>query len=189
MPDQDKTGRLLVVSGPSGSGKTTLCREAIKQTDAQLSISATTRPQGKNEIDGKDYFFLSEQDFLKKAEDGGFLEHARVFGNYYGTPAQAVGQKIDRGQTVVLEIDVQGAAQVFAKFPGAIGILVLPPDEKELKRRLVQRGRDSDDVINIRYRKAQQEVEQARADGHFEHTIVNDELETAIRELIAIINN
>jgi len=188
MPNTENAGRLFVVSGPSGSGKSTLCREAVKRTDAQLSISATTRLRGKNEIDGKDYFFLAEKDFLQKVDEGEFLEHARVFGNYYGTPAQAVRQQLDQGRNVVLEIDVQGAAQVFASRPNAVGILVLSPDSEELKRRLTHRGRDSTDVIEKRLQKAQQEVEQAQADGHYKHTIVNDKLETAIQELVALFN-
>ena len=186
MPNTENAGRLFVVSGPSGSGKTTLCREAVKRTDAQLSISATTRLRGKNEVDGKDYFFLTEKDFLEKVDEGEFLEHARVFENYYGTPAQAVRQQLDQGRDVVLEIDVQGAMQVFARRPDAVGILVLPPDNGELERRLTQRGRDSTDVIERRLQKAQQEVEQAQADGHYQHTIVNDKLEKAIQELVSL---
>jgi guanylate kinase len=176
-------GRLFVVSGPSGSGKSTLCRAAVARTQARLSISATTRPRGKDEVEGKDYYFLSEKEFTAKVKAGDFLEHARVFDHYYGTPAGPVKQMLAAGETVVLEIDVQGAAQVFKNMPEAIGILILPPDMEELCGRLCRRGRDDESTINKRLSKAQWEIEQARAHGQYRHTIVNDDLNEAIAEL------
>ena len=181
------TGRLFVVSGPSGSGKSTLSREAIKRTMAQLSVSATTRKPGQSEIDGKDYYFLSEKEFKDKIEAGEFLEYARVFDHYYGTPASPVMEKLKEGKTIVLEIDVQGAAQVFQKHPEALGILVLPPDDEELKRRLLGRGRDDEDTIKKRLANAQWEIEQAQKTLNYKYTIINDNLDKAIEEIVALI--
>ena len=180
-------GRLFVVSGPSGSGKSTLCRAAVAATDAVLSVSATTRPQSNTEIDGKDYFFLSQDEFKRKIEHNEFLEYAEVFGHYYGTPASAVHELLSQGRTVILEIDVQGAQQVFARFDEAIGVLVLPPGKDELRRRLCSRGRDDEATIERRLNKAQHEIDTARNDSHYTHHIVNDDLEEATEKLIKLI--
>ncbi|MBN2377317.1 MAG: guanylate kinase [Sedimentisphaerales bacterium] len=183
----DNVGRLFVISGPSGSGKSTLTRAAIKRTGAYLSVSATTRQAGANEQDGKDYFFLTNEEFEKKIQEDQFLEYARVFDHYYGTPAENVKEKLAQGRTVLLEIDVQGAVQVFEKFPDAIGILVLPPDSVELRGRLENRKRDKSEVIEKRLKKAQWEIEQARSGGRYKHTIVNDDLHEAIEKLVNLI--
>jgi len=182
-------GRLFVVSGPSGSGKSTLSREAARQTGTYLSISATTRPPGQSEVDGKDYSFLSKEEFIEKINQNEFLEYAEVFSHYYGTPAPAVRQKLESGQTVVLEIDVQGAKQVFSCYPKAIGILIVPPSRQELGRRLNRRGRDDLVTVKKRLEKAQWEIDQAKVDEHFKHTIVNDDLEQAVEKLGAIIGS
>lgn len=181
-------GRLIIISGPSGSGKSTLCRKAIPRSRAVLSISATTRPRGEQEEEGKDYYFLSKAEFQEKIRTGEFLEYAEVFGHYYGTPEQAVKEKLKEGKTVVLEIDVQGAAQVFEKFPQAEGILILPPTMDELKIRLLQRRRDDDQIIQARLEKAQWEIDQARSSGHYKHEIINDDLSLSIDRLTAILN-
>lgn len=176
-----------MVSGPSGSGKSTLCREALKRTAAVLSVSATTRPAGAHEVEGEDYYFLSEKEFLRRAQAGEFLEHARVFDHYYGTPAQPVMEQIEQGSTVVLEIDVQGAAQVFEKLSEAKGILILPPNDEELRRRLCGRGRDDAQTIAKRLAKAKAEIEQARASGRYEYTIINDDFDKALEQMVQII--
>jgi len=186
LSDKPK-GKLFVVSGPSGSGKTTLCRAASAKTGAHLSVSATTRPQNEKEIAAKDYYFLTEQEFLSKIDKDEFLEYARVFDNYYGTPAEPVRGQLAQGQVVVLEIDVQGAAQVFAKFPEAIGILVLPPEQEELQRRLSHRGRDDRKVIENRLAQSQKEINQARTGGRYQYTIVNDDLNQAVDTLVGLI--
>ena len=183
------TGKFFVVSGPSGSGKSTLSRRAVERAGVALSISATTRPRRETEVQGKDYYFITEEEFTAKIEAGEFLEYARVFDHYYGTPASKVVEKLQAGQNVVLEIDVQGAMQVFEKFAEACGILVLPPSEAELRRRLQQRGQDSPDVIEKRLAKAQWEIEQARTSGRYEYTIVNDDLEDSIQELARIVGS
>jgi guanylate kinase len=185
--DQSRKGKLFVVSGPSGSGKSTLCREAARRTGAALSISATTRPRRETEVEGKDYYFLTEEEFGAQIDAGEFLEYARVFDHYYGTPAGKIQEKLLAGQNVVLEIDVQGAMQVFARYNQACGILVLPPVEAELTRRLQQRGQDSTKNMEKRLAKAQWEIEQAHKCGRYEYTIINDDLEEAIQELAQII--
>ena len=115
MTDKE-TGKFFVVSGPSGSGKSTLCMEAVKRTGIELSISATTRPRRESEIEGKDYYFLTEEEFSRKIDVGEFLEYAKVFDHYYGTPAGKIQEKLQAGKNIVLEIDVQGAMQVFEKY-------------------------------------------------------------------------
>ena len=182
-----KNGRLFVISGPSGCGKSTLCREVLRRTEARLSISATTRPRSKNETDGVDYYFLSEKEFEGKIDADEFLEYARVFENYYGTPAQPVMEQLKNGQTIILEIDVQGAMQVFSRFPETIGILVLPPNREILQQRLSRRGRDDEDTIRKRLTKAEWEIEQAQSSKNFKYMVVNDDLDEAIEKMVRII--
>lgn len=183
----ERKGRLFVISGPSGSGKSTLSREAIKRTEARLSVSATTRPRSDKEVEGKDYYFLSEEEFINKIKAEEFLEYAHVFGHYYGTPGSVVRNMLSQGHTVVLEIDVQGAAEVFKRFDSAVGILVLPPDDEELRRRLVSRARDDEETIAKRLAKAQWEIKQAQAGGRYQHTVTNDDLNQAIEAVVRLI--
>ncbi|MBN2212506.1 MAG: guanylate kinase [Sedimentisphaerales bacterium] len=177
------TGQLFVVSGPSGSGKSTLCRAVVGGDDVYLSVSATTRPRGKEEVDGLDYFFVTEEEFRRKIEAGELLEYARIFEHYYGTPMESVLHHLHAGRNVILEIDVQGAVQVFRRYPQAVGILVLPPDDQALRERLLRRGRDDEASINKRLAQAQTEIEQAQKEKHYRHIIVNDDLEQAVAEL------
>ena len=183
----NQRGRLFVVSGPSGAGKSTLCREVLKVTDARVSVSATTRPRTDQEVGGEDYVFLTEEQFRAQIADGEFLEYALVFGNYYGTPAGPVREMLDAGRTVILEIDVQGAAQVFAKTPEAIGVFVLPPNDEELRRRLSHRGRDETETIEKRLAKAAYETETAQQDGHYRHFVVNDDLQATVDKMKRLI--
>jgi len=182
-------GTLFVVSGPSGAGKSTLCRRGVVNTGVSLSISAKTRPAGGEEVNGQDYYFLSRTEFEKKIADGAFLEYARVFDHYYGTPAEPVLEELKAGRDVILEIDVQGAAQVFAKFPEAVGIFILPPGEAELRNRLRQRGRDDQATMVKRLAQAQWEIEQARQNGRYRYSVVNDDLAAAVREMTEIIES
>jgi len=186
MTDKE-TGKFFVVSGPSGSGKSTLCMETVKRTGIELSISATTRPRRETEVEGRDYYFLTEEEFSRKIDAGEFLEYAKVFDHYYGTPAGKIQEKLQAGKNTVLEIDVQGAMQVFEKYDQACGILVLPPGEAELRRRLQQRGQDISENREKRLAKAQWEIEQAQKCGRYEYTIINDDLEEAIRQLTQIV--
>jgi len=182
-----KGAGLFVVSGPSGSGKSTLCRAVVDQAGARLSISATTRKRAGNEVDGRDYYFMDEDEFLAKARAGGFLEYAKVFDHYYGTPAEPVLKMLEQGRNVVLEIDVQGAMQVFEKFPEAVGILVVPPSRDELRRRLQSRRRDDERTIENRLAKGQWEIDQACACDRYRYTIVNDDMSRAAEEMKRLI--
>jgi len=185
--DKSQKGKLFVVSGPSGSGKSTLVRLAVSKTGVQLSVSATTRPRGEKETDGKDYYFMDKKEFEKKIEAGEFLEYAVVFDHYYGTPAGPVTELLENGKTVVLEIDIQGALQVFQRVSEAEGVLILPPNDKELRRRLESRGRDDAETINKRLAKAQWEIEQAVASGNYDYVVVNDDLDESTKEISQIL--
>ena len=189
MDEQKKySGKLFVISGPSGSGKSSLCRLAIPQTSVRLSVSATTRYRSNGEVDGKEYHFLTREEFEKKIQAQEFLEYAEVFGNYYGTPARDVEKWLEQGQNVVLEIDVQGALQVFKNHPDAIGIFILPPNAEELEKRLRCRGREDEQIIQKRLQKAQWEIEQAHDCPQYTHKVVNDRLDEAVKQLVKILN-
>ena len=162
-----RTGILYLVSGPSGSGKTTLCRQLARNGEAHYSVSCTTRPPRPGEVDGRDYNFLSREDFERDIAAGEFLEHAEVHGNHYGTLCSEVLGFIDRGKDVVMDIDVQGAAQVRASGDPAIqkalvDLFVMPPSEEELHERLANRATDAEDVIALRMKNALEEMEHWR---------------------------
>lgn len=158
-----RTGILLLVSGPSGSGKTTLCRRLADEDEAHYSISCTTRAPREGEIDGKDYHFLSKDDFKSRIDAGEFLEHAEVHGNYYGTLKSEVLDYLAKGTDVVMDIDVQGANQV-RSCPDSqiktamIDLFVMPPSEEELRARLTGRGTDAEEVIALRMNNALEEM-------------------------------
>ena len=158
-----RTGILLVVSGPSGSGKTTLCRQLADQGEAHYSVSCTTRAPRAGERDGVDYHFLTRELFETRLASGDFLEHAEVHGNRYGTLKSEVAGPLAEGRDVVMDIDVQGAAQVRACEDGAIrlafvDLFVMPADEEELRARLTGRATDSEETINLRMRNALAEI-------------------------------
>jgi guanylate kinase len=158
-----RSGILLLVSGPSGSGKSTLCRRLEEEGEVAFSVSCTTRDPRKGEVDGSDYYFLSREDFLGKVEAGDFIEHAEVHGNYYGTLRSEVVERLEKGVDVVMDIDVQGAAQVRASEDvliqkSLVDLFVMPPSEKELAARLTGRGTDSEEVISLRLRNAIEEM-------------------------------
>jgi guanylate kinase len=182
------TGLLLVISGPSGAGKTTIARQVEERLGGVFSISATTRPRAAGDVDGRDYWFITEDEFKRRIAAGEFLEHAVVFGRHsYGTPRQPVEQALAAGRLMILEIDVQGGLQVKAAMPEAMMIFVLPPNDAELMRRLRDRKRDSDEAIGRRFEEAQREIQTARAAGAYEAFIVNDDLERAVREACALV--
>lgn len=154
---------LLVVSGPSGSGKTTLCRRLADAGEVSYSTSCTTRAPRPGERDGHDYHFLTKDEFRRRIDAGDFIEHAEVHGNFYGSLRSEIVGRLDRGQDVVMDIDVQGAAQVRACADPAIrrafvDLFVMPPDEAELRARLTGRGTDSEEVIALRMRNALEEM-------------------------------
>jgi len=177
--------RLFVISAPSGAGKTSLVRELMaREPGLRFSISCTTRPQRNGEVDGKDYFFVSQASFRSMIADGAFLEHARVFDHFYGTPRSQVESLLGDGYGVVLEIDWQGARQVRAAMPDSVGIFILPPSRAELERRLRSRGTDSEDVIRRRLADAATDISHW---SEFQYVVVNDEFPAARQALLDIV--
>ena len=186
MKDSDSQGKLVIISGPSGVGKSTICKEVVKRLDAFLSVSATTRARSESEQDGRDYVFLTPENFQAKLREGNFLEYANVFGNYYGTPKQPVDDALAAGRIAILEIDVQGAVQVKKVRPEAKTIFILPPHKKDLQKRIDGRGRGEDEVTKKR-RLDTAGSEIAAAWQHYDHMVVNDDLNQAVDEVIDII--
>jgi guanylate kinase len=179
------TGTLYILSAPSGAGKTSLLK-ALREQDGELhvSISHTTRPMRPGEEDGVHYHFVDQASFLAKVARGDFLEHAEVFGNYYGTDEASVRAQLDAGQDTVLEIDWQGAQQVRKRFPDAVSVFILPPSPEALHERLSNRGQDSEEVIQGRMREAVSEMSHY---AEFDYLVINDDFEQALRELAALV--
>lgn len=178
-------GNLFVISGPSGSGKGTVCKELFRGlSDLKLSISATTRKPRDGEKDGVDYYFLSRPEFESMITGDKLLEWADVYGNYYGTPVEPVMEAINRGNDVILEIDVQGAFQVRKKIPGCVLIFLIPPSRALLEQRLRNRATDSDGEIERRLQWAEREIAQVYK---YDYLVINDEVERAARKVSAII--
>ena len=180
-------GNLFVVAAPSGAGKSSLVK-ALLELDAKLavSISHTSRGPRGQEQHGREYWFISPDEFRAKAERGEFFEWAQVHGNLYGTSRRAIEQRLAGGEDVVLEIDWQGALQIKQLFAHAVLIFILPPNWQELLQRLQRRGEDGDDVIERRMANARQEVAQAR---HFDYVIINALFETALFDLKTIVHS
>jgi guanylate kinase len=181
-----RRGRLFVIAGPSGVGKGSVVKELLARDPGllALSISATTRPPRAAEVHGRDYFFVSTDQFEQMVDEGAMLEWASVFDHFYGTPADAVAAQLDSGRDVILEIDVQGARQVHEKVPGAVLILLAPPSMEELGRRLRGRGTESEEKIARRLDEAERELATA---SWFDHLIVNEDLERTVSEVAVII--
>jgi len=180
-------GKLVVITGPSGVGKSTIVREVQKRTGAVFSVSATTRKSRPDEHDREDYCFVDDNTFQSMVETGEMLEWAEVFHERYGTPAGMVAEAIENGKTVLLEIDVQGGLQIKKKVPDATFILIAPPTADALAKRLDQRGSETDLQRNDRLAKAEQEIRAARESGIYEHEVINDDLDTAIREVVNLV--
>jgi guanylate kinase len=180
-----RRGRLFVIAAPSGAGKTSLVRALMeREPGLRFSISYTTRARRPNEVHGRDYYFVTRDEFDRMVADGGFLEHATVFDNSYGTSKAQVEQSLASGQDLILEIDWQGAGQVRAAMPECVTVFILPPSRAELERRLRGRGTDAEEVIRRRLRDAASDM------GHwreFDYVVVNDDFEQALAELQRII--
>jgi guanylate kinase len=181
-----ESGRLIVLAAPSGAGKTTLVHKLLeRKLDLAFSISYTTRPQRPTEQDGKDYFFVSDEEFATMRERGEFLEYAEVFGNWYGTSEPYVQSLLDAGHSVLLEIDWQGADQIRERRTDALSVFVLPPSRAELERRLRGRKTDSEEVIEGRLRQACSDMEHWK---DFGFVVINDDVDTAADELVDIVS-
>jgi guanylate kinase len=183
----EKTGKLIVITGPAGVGKSTIVREVVRRTGAMLSVSVTTRAPRAGEVNGRDYHFIDRPAFDKLVSAGELLEWAQVFAQCYGTPAQPVHQALQAGRTVILEIDVQGGLQVAKLMPQAKYVLILPPDYKELRRRLAGRGTETPEALENRFAKAPQEIETAADSGVYKCQVVNDELERTIAQVCEVV--
>jgi guanylate kinase len=184
QPRITRTGFLLVVTGPSGAGKGTLVEQLLKaRPDCVFSVSATTRPKRSTEVEGRDYYFLSPDEFLQREAQGYFLETAEVHGHLYGTPVEPVDAHVRDGVVVVLDVDVQGGASVRRVRPDAVTVFVYPPSLDALRARLESRGTDSPAVIEERLNNAPGELAQM---SHYKFVIMNDDLQRAVSALVAI---
>ncbi len=178
-----RKGIAFIISAPSGAGKTTLISKLRSEFSPAFSISCTTRPPRPGEINGREYFFLGKEQFEQMRDRGEFAEWALVHGNYYGTPLAPVLDRLNAGEDMVFDIDVQGAAQLHHMLPNAVFVFIMPPSLAELEKRLRGRGSDSNEVISIRLAKAAEEIRHAH---WFDAVIVNDSLEKAYDKLRAV---
>ena len=178
---KDITGKLIVISAPSGTGKTTVVKKLLQQsTNLEASVSFTTRKMRENEKEGLDYFFVSEKTFTNMIQNDDFLEHATVFGNFYGTEKKSVSENLQKGVNVILEIDWQGALQIKSSMPSCVMIFLIPPSKEVLLARLKNRGTDSDQEIAYRFNQAVLDLEQS---NKFDHVLVNDQLDKVVTEI------
>ena len=178
-------GQLFVISAPSGAGKTSLVAATIARVrDLAVSVSHTTRSPRPGEVDGRDYHFIEQSEFEDMIASGSLFEHAKVFGNFYGTSREAVKAQLAAGTDVILEIDWQGAAQVREMAPEAISIFILPPTREALRERLIGRKQDDALIIDSRMAEADETIEQA---PHFDYWVINDDFEIALEQLKSII--
>ncbi|MEG2011662.1 MAG: guanylate kinase [Anaerovoracaceae bacterium] len=181
---QVHTGKLFIISGPSGAGKGTICKQLVDETDVKVSVSMTTRSPRPGEEDGISYYFTSQDDFRARIENGGLLEYAEVYGNFYGTPKQQVIDRLSQGIDVVLEIDIQGALKVKESYPNGVFIFILPPSMAELRKRITGRGSETEEAINLRLGETLKEVSYI---DKYDYCVVNGELEEAVSRVKAIV--
>ena len=178
---KDITGKLIVISAPSGTGKTTVVKKLLQQsTNLEASVSFTTRKMRENEKEGLDYFFVCEKTFTDMIHNDAFLEHATVFGNFYGTEKKSVSESLKKGVNIILEIDWQGALQIKRSIPSCVMIFLIPPSKEVLLARLKNRGTDSDQEIEYRFNQAVLDLEQS---NKFDLVLVNDQLDKVVTEI------
>jgi guanylate kinase len=186
----EKPGKIVIISSPSGGGKTSICRGLLiderKKEGWRFSISHTTRQKREGEQHGKEYFFVTEEEFDQKAAEGFFAEHFKVHLYKYGTPCEQLDNVVEHGGVILLDVDVQGAAEILKEYPDAISIFVLPPSKEQLKERLHRRGTETPEQLEIRYNNAKQEMNEYR---NFQYTVINEQLDSAINDVLEIIAN
>ena len=181
----NRKGLLLVVSGPSGAGKGTICKALLeKNNEIKLSVSATTRKPRTGEVHGVNYFFIEKEEFTTMIENGEFLEYAKIYDNFYGTPKASVIECLEKGQDVILEIEMQGAKQIKEVYPEGVFIFVLPPSLEELKSRIVGRGTETQEEIEKRFSCAFEEINQIE---NYDYFIVNEDVDKSVNDVEAII--
>ena len=181
-------GLLLVLSGPSGVGKTSIVHELFQRFDGVFSVSATTRQAGPGEVDGRDYQFISESEFQNMINEDRFLEYAQVFSrSWYGSPREPIEAALKNGRLAILDIDVQGAEIVRAKYPHMYGVFVLAPSEEELLHRLRLRGREDEAAIQRRFAASTKEIARARIGKTYDDFVVNDDLARATDTICALV--
>ncbi|MBE6064262.1 guanylate kinase [Clostridium cochlearium] len=179
-----KKGLLIVISGPSGTGKGTVCKELLKNNNFWFSVSATTRAPREGEVHGKNYYFMTKEEFQDKIEENDFLEYAEVYGNYYGTPKSKVVEMLDKGKDVILEIDIQGALKVKENYKEGIFIFILPPSMEELKNRIIKRGTETEESLMTRFKSAYKEINYV---SKYNYAVVNDKVNDAVKKIQSII--
>ncbi|MGL4739814.1 MAG: guanylate kinase [Sarcina sp.] len=181
----DNRGVLIVISGPSGAGKGTICKALLeKHKEISLSVSATTRSPREGEVDGVNYHFLTKDDFVARLEENDFLEYAKVYGNYYGTPKSNVEKILESGKDVILEIDIQGALKVKEQSKEGVFIFILPPSMEELKQRIIKRGSETQESLMTRFKSAYKEINYV---SKYNYAVVNDTVEMAVSKIEAIL--
>ena len=180
-------GGVFVVAGPSGSGKDTLFKELFKRKpEIKFSISSITRPMRVGEVEGEKYNFITREKFLNMLENDELLEYNEYIGNYYGTPKAPVIAAIEKGEDILIEVDVNGAKEICQKLPEAVTVFIMPPSYQELKRRLSGRGTETQDLIDKRMKEALNEIARAT---EFDYIVVNDNLQTAVDDIIEVISS
>lgn len=180
-----KKGLILVISAPSGAGKTTLCKRILQVSSSFISsVSFTTRRPRRNEIEGVDYYFVSQEEFQKMIEKRRFIEWTEVHGHLYGTSANLLDQAVKEEKDVLLEVEVKGGAEIKKNYPQAVLVFLVPPSWQELEKRLANRGTEDEEKVARRVKQAKREIEYA---PHYDYLIVNDDINRALEDLSAII--
>ena len=184
MKHTDTQGLLIVISAPSGAGKTTICKGLMDGfPDLRFSVSCTTRPPRQGERDGEDYHFISVKDFTGRIENGEFVEWEEIYGHFYGTSKKDIEALIQRGNDIILDIDIKGARNVKAKYPGGVFVFVMPPSVEILRERLKKRGSETDDIIEMRFARAMEEI---RENEWYDYVIFNDIISDSVKVMRSV---